>query len=152
MGRPVSTMTLWPALAVLAGAAAGVGTYTFVFAEGGSYLTDDAAACANCHVMRDHYDAWAKSAHRAVATCNDCHTPHDRLGAKLWTKARNGFNHSLAFTTGRFEEPIRITPRNLGVAEAACRACHGDIVAAIDAMPREPVSCVRCHRGVGHAQ
>ena len=143
-------MVAGPALALMVGAAAGVGTFTFAYARGGSYLTDDPAACANCHVMREHFDAWVKSTHRAVATCNDCHTPRDGLVAKMRTKARNGFHHSLAFTTGNFPEPIRITPRNLAIVEAACRDCHGDVVQAIDANPQEPLSCVRCHAGVGH--
>jgi cytochrome c nitrite reductase small subunit len=141
-----------PVLAILLGAAAGVGTFTFAYAQGGSYMTNDPAACANCHVMREHFEAWVKSTHRAVATCNDCHTPHDGLVGKLRTKAVNGFNHSLAFTTGNFHEPIRITPRNRAIVEGACRHCHGEVVQAIDANPSEPVSCVRCHAGVGHAR
>ena len=48
-----------------------VGGYTFIYAKGYSYLTNDPAACANCHVMEDHYRAWMKSSHRAVAACND---------------------------------------------------------------------------------
>ena len=31
---------------------------------GASYLTDDPAACANCHVMQEHFDAWPRSSHR----------------------------------------------------------------------------------------
>ena len=62
-------------LGVVIGVAVGIGAYTFVYARGWSYLTDDPAACANCHVMREQFDGWLKSSHRAVATCNDCHTP-----------------------------------------------------------------------------
>lgn len=136
---------------VLLGAAAGLGAYTFIYAEGASYMTNDASACANCHVMQDHYDAWRKSSHHAVAVCNDCHAPHDFFG-KYQTKAINGFNHSLAFTTGRFPEPIQITERNLRITEAACRHCHQDIVQAIDTVhrPEGTLSCVRCHSSVGH--
>jgi cytochrome c nitrite reductase small subunit len=36
----------------------GVGGYTFAYAKGASYLTNDPAACANCHVMENHYRAW----------------------------------------------------------------------------------------------
>ena len=108
-----------------------VGGYTFIYARGYSYLTNDPAACANCHVMENHYRAWMKSSHRAVAVCNDCHTPPG-LVPKYATKAINGFNHSLAFTTGRFPEPLRITPRNSEVTEKACRKCHEDIVNAIE--------------------
>ena len=116
-----------------------------------SYLTNDPAACANCHVMRDQYDGWQRSSHRSVAVCNDCHAPHDVIG-KYSTKARNGFWHSFYFTTGTFHEPIRITSRNAAVTEGACRTCHADIVSAIDSSPRhgEALSCVSCHRNVGH--
>ena len=142
-----TTITL--ALGVAAGLAAGLGGYTFVYARGASYLTNDPAACANCHVMQEHHDAWVRSSHRAVAVCNDCHTPHNVVG-KYAVKASNGFWHSFAFTTGRFPDPLRIKPGNLRVAEAACRRCHGDIVEAIDAGSSRPSQCVSCHRGVGH--
>ncbi len=139
-------------LAVLIGTAGGLGTYTFLYAQGASYLSNDANACANCHIMQSNLDAWAKSSHRAVASCNDCHAPHGSLLGKLWVKGKNGFNHSLAFTTGRFPEPIRITDANLAVTEATCRSCHESIVQAIDTAPRgDPaMSCIRCHRDVGH--
>lgn len=130
-----------------------VGGYTFIYAKGHSYLTNDPAACANCHVMEDHYRAWMKSSHRAVAVCNDCHTPPG-FAAKYTTKAINGFNHSLAFTTGRFPEPLRITPRNASVTEKACRKCHQDIVDAIEGPEPETnrLSCIRCHSTVGHLE
>ena len=40
--------------------------------------------------MREHFDAWTRASHRAVATCNDCHTPPGLI-PKHVTKARNGF-------------------------------------------------------------
>ncbi len=137
-------------LAVAVGVAAGIGGYTFVYARGASYLTNDPAACANCHVMREQYDAWRKSSHRAVAVCNDCHTPH-ALAGKYATKGLNGFWHSFFFTTGLFPEPIRITPRNRAVAEAACRRCHAETVDQMTGVHgRGDVECLRCHRSVGH--
>ena len=140
-------------LAALSGAGLGVGAYTFVYARGSSYLTNDPLACANCHVMQGHFDAWVKSSHHAVAVCNDCHTPHDVIG-KYFTKGLNGFNHSLAFTTGRFPEAIQITGRNREITEQACRYCHAEIVHAIDREPRagQALSCLRCHAEVGHAE
>ena len=138
-------------VALAIGVAVGLGAYTFVYARGASYLTNDPNACVNCHVMREQFDGWIVSSHRAVAVCNDCHAPHDPVG-KYVTKAINGFWHSVAFTTARFHEPIEIGARNRTVTEGACRHCHAEIVEAIDARPRrdEPIDCIRCHRSVGH--
>jgi cytochrome c nitrite reductase small subunit len=152
VNRPAVTVVT----AALAGVAAGVGGFTFVYARGASYFTNDARACTNCHVMNEQYAGWGKGSHRSVATCNDCHTPPGAV-PKYWTKAQNGFWHSFAFTTGRFPEPIRITPRNRAVTEKACRHCHGDVVQQMDggACPhsaRGPVSCLRCHASVGHLE
>lgn len=136
---------------VLFGGLIGLGAFTFVYADGASYMSSDARPCANCHVMRAQYEAWQKSSHREVAACNDCHAPHSSLAAKLAVKGLNGFNHSLAFTTGRFPEPIRITDFNRDVTEGACRHCHDAMVHAIDPVPEEEeLSCVRCHVDVGH--
>jgi cytochrome c nitrite reductase small subunit len=133
------------------GLAAGLGTYTFVYARGWSYLTNDPAACANCHIMGEQLLGWMHSSHRSVAVCNDCHTPPGLVG-KYWTKAQNGFWHSFYFTLGGFPEPIRITPHNRAITERACRSCHQAVVEAIEGPhgrgPR--LECVRCHGAVGH--
>jgi cytochrome c nitrite reductase small subunit len=103
--------------------------------------------------MGEHFAAWMKSSHRQVAVCNDCHTPHSFVG-KYVTKASNGFWHSFYFTTGRYPDPLRITPRNHEVTEGACRHCHDEIVASIEhdaaGDTGERLSCVRCHATVGH--
>jgi len=138
-------------LSAAIGLAVGIGGYTFVYAKGASYLTNDPAACANCHVMREYYDAWVKSSHRAVAVCNDCHTPAGFVG-KYSTKASNGFWHSFAFTSGRFPDPLRIKPHNYAIAEGACQMCHLSIVQAIEGPHRTEtqLGCIRCHGAVGH--
>jgi cytochrome c nitrite reductase small subunit len=138
-------------LATALGISAGVGGYAFVYAQGWSYLTNDPAACANCHVMRDHYDAWRKSSHHAVAVCNDCHTPSNPV-RKYLVKGENGFHHSLAFTTGEYPSNIRARPASRDVVEGQCRHCHADIVQAMagpHASGRE-ISCVKCHDSEGH--
>jgi cytochrome c nitrite reductase small subunit len=140
--------------AAAAGLFFGVGGFTFAYGRGAAYLTNDPGACANCHVMREQFDGWTRSSHHAAATCNDCHTPHDFAG-KWFTKALNGWNHSFAFTTGRFEEPIRIGPRNRAITEAACRSCHARLTESIDFAGQtgaaKPLSCLKCHWNVGHA-
>ena len=139
-------------LGIAIGIMAGIGGYTFIYAKGYSYMTNNPGACANCHVMQDYYDGWIKSSHRAVAVCNDCHTPPG-LVAKYVTKASNGFWHSFYFTTGNYPEPLRITRRNHEVTEQACRKCHQEIVETIEGSHLQEVgelSCVRCHSTVGH--
>jgi cytochrome c nitrite reductase small subunit len=137
-------------LAALLGIGAGLGGYTFLYAHGASYMTNDPAACANCHVMEKQYSAWMKSSHRAVAVCNDCHTPPG-LVPKYVTKASNGFWHSFYFTTGGYPENILIRPRNVKVAEKACRKCHQAIVDAIESHGDQgDTNCLRCHADVGH--
>lgn len=135
------------------GLAVGVGLFTFTYAKGYSYLSNDAVSCANCHVMQEQYDGWQKSSHHTAATCNDCHTPPDTIG-KYYTKASNGFWHSYYFTFGGFHEPIQIKGHNLAVTEQSCRTCHQNMVESITVShsleAREEVSCIRCHRNVGH--
>jgi len=140
-------------LGLLFGVFSGLSAFTFGYGEGAAYLSDDPAACANCHVMRGHLDSWLQSSHKNVATCNDCHLSPHSLG-KWVTKADNGFFHSLAFTTGDFPDPIRIKPRNRRVTQTACLGCHAEFVhALLPTRPGEEVPlCVHCHRDVGHAQ
>lgn len=139
---------IWSLLGIIVG----VGAFTFIYADGASYLSDRPQSCANCHVMQTNLEAWNKSSHHAVATCNDCHAPHDNVLHKWMVKGVNGFNHSLAFTTGRFPEPIRITAFNREVTEQTCRYCHQEMVHQIEPQPEQlkPLSCMRCHADVGH--
>lgn len=141
--------------AILLGLSLGIGAYTFVYAKGYSYLTNDPAACANCHIMKDHFAAWQRSSHHAVAVCNDCHTPAGLI-PKYITKAQNGFWHSFYFTTGGFPDPLRITPRNHDITEMACRKCHTEMTSSIDSahnnLGKGALSCTKCHNEVGHLE
>ena len=136
------------------GAALGLGAYTFTYAKGWAYMTDDPRACANCHIMNEQYDGWIKSSHRSVAVCNDCHVPANIIG-KYATKARNGFWHSYYFTTGSFPEPIRALPGSRAIAEVNCRRCHEPVVEAMGTPTHSgsrDISCIRCHGSVGHLE
>ena len=148
----------WLLLLIGVGVFLGLSGYTFYYAQGASYLSNDPRACVNCHVMREQYDSWTKSSHHAVATCNDCHIPHE-LPGKLLVKMENGYVHSAAFTFQNFHEPIRIRPRTVRVLENNCLHCHGDFVshlleqdvAAGPSGGEVGRSCVGCHLTVGHA-
>ncbi|MBN2135900.1 MAG: cytochrome c nitrite reductase small subunit [Acidobacteria bacterium] len=144
------TFKFWISLFI--GLIAGIGFYTFIYAKGFSYLSDDPSSCANCHVMNEQYDAWIKSSHHAVAVCNDCHTPEGFI-PKYTVKGLNGFNHSWAFTTGWYEDPIQIKDMNRQVTENACRKCHEDFTIMVDrysTKTNNAVQCLDCHSSVGH--
>ena len=142
---------VWIALVGLFGLAAGIGIYTFSYAQGLSYMSNDPKACLNCHVMRDVYEGWNHGSHKAVATCNDCHIPHSLI-PKYIAKGLNGWNHSSAFTTGNFPEPIRIKKFNRNVLEHNCINCHGEMVDLISHKDtNEPTDCLKCHSDVGHS-
>ncbi len=138
-----------PALivAALIGTAVGLGGFAFAYARGTSYFGNDPATCANCHVMTGHYDGWQKSSHHGFATCNDCHTP-SWSAAKLFTKASNGYHHSVAFTVGGFPDVIRARAETREVIEGQCRHCHADMVLSMTS--GGDLSCIRCHESTGH--
>ncbi len=146
-------MRLWLGLKIAVFAAlailVGLGVFTFIYARGGSYFSDTPQACVNCHIMNDVYNSWSRSSHQAVATCNACHVPHDFFG-KWLSKARNGFNHSVAFTLQSFPEPIRISVANQQILQANCIDCHSVIVSEIVHQANLDRACFTCHRGVGH--
>lgn len=144
--------TFWLLVAGLAGGIIGLGIFTFAYAEGASYLSDDPAACVNCHVMREVYDGWNHGSHKAFAGCNDCHTPRT-FPRKYIIKGINGWNHSVAFTLNNFHEPIQITDLNRDVALENCLYCHGDLTVGMShAGSDDPTDCLVCHAGVGHGR
>lgn len=140
------------ALAAGLGVMAGMGIFAFDYAEGSSYLSNDPAACVNCHIMRDQFDAWQKSPHHAAATCNDCHVPQNFIG-KYATKMDQGYRHSKGFTLQDFHEPIQITQGSLRVVETNCVRCHEALTSEIRGhgwSEVEGMSCTSCHAGIGH--
>jgi cytochrome c nitrite reductase small subunit len=140
-------------LSALTGLMLGLGYYTWTYAEGGSYFSNDPKACANCHIMRDYFDSWQKSPHHARAACNDCHTPRNFV-PKYLSKGENGFRHSWKFTFQNFVEPLHITQANLDNLQANCISCHEELTAGIAGRTQHGNSkektCMHCHAGVGH--
>ena len=141
-------------LASIVGILLGIGGYTFLYAEGFSYMSDDPEVCINCHIMQPQYDSWQKSSHHAVAVCVDCHLPHNFIG-KYTAKGVNGWHHSKAFTMQNFHEPIMIKAPNARILQDNCLTCHDDIVHELVSGvngPAEEVRCVHCHVTVGHGE
>ncbi|MDO5626773.1 MAG: cytochrome c nitrite reductase small subunit [Mobilicoccus sp.] len=139
-------------LSAVIGSLIGLGMFTFGYANGWAYFGSDPATCAQCHAMDEQYDGWLKGSHTNVATCNDCHAPHDNIVHKYINKAENGFWHSFKFTTGDYPLKIQIRDHNKKIAEDSCLYCHGNLVEGISATRShdQQISCIQCHSEVGH--
>ena len=128
----------------------GMSIFTFTQAEGQSYFSDNPSSCVNCHVMQDQFDAWGHSSHANVATCNDCHSPHNNIVNQYFAKAVNGFNHSAAFTLNTYDEVITIKEFNVEIVNDNCTYCHADLVHSIADDQDDSLRCTACHAGIGH--
>ena len=151
--RAAAPALLWT-MVVFSGLFAGVGAYTFRYANGLSYFSADPRACMNCHIMRPQFDAWQKASHHTAATCIECHLPHD-LVPKYIAKAENGYRHSKEFTAGTFAEPIVVKARGREILQQNCVRCHAALIAETNPQAEQDSSqsdCVRCHSGVGHGE
>ena len=140
-------------LSVMIGLFIGIGSYTFIYAKGFSYLTKEPDACANCHVMWNEHDSWHKGSHHNSAVCIDCHLPHAFV-PKYFEKARTGLHDSVAFTLQNFHEPIMMkNPENSRILQDSCLRCHTDMVqnmASVRNIDDDVKTCVHCHRRAGH--
>jgi cytochrome c nitrite reductase small subunit len=139
-------------LSILLGISFGLGVYTFIYAKGFSYLSDNPQACRSCHVMNKVFEDWMKGGHQHVAGCNDCHVPAGFIG-KMLIKSINGFNHSFAFTFLNVPIAIRPTSGSSRVVQDNCIRCHGGMATHAIGGPGggdEPLQCVTCHREAGH--
>ncbi|MCX7834859.1 MAG: cytochrome c nitrite reductase small subunit [bacterium] len=150
----VSTIPRWfiLSIAILLGIFLGASIYTFLYAKGYSYLSNQPETCTNCHIMREHFDGWQKAVHHTVATCNDCHVPISPI-KKMYAKAEHGFRHSYAFTTQNFHEPIQMKISSEQIVLRNCIRCHFDMVNDIHPQfqsRKEKLDCLHCHRSVGH--
>lgn len=147
-----------PVLCLL-GFAAGLGAVIFWESKAWSYLFDDPETCINCHIMIPQYTTWQHSAHARVATCNDCHVPHDNLANMYYFKARDGMRHAALFTLRLEAQSIRITPPSEGVVQMNCVRCHTGLNSEVHtALTRKQVEsgegkyCWSCHREVPHGR
>lgn len=141
-------------LSIVVGILIGLGSFTFYYGEGLSYMSKDPKACVNCHIMQPQYDSWQKASHHTAATCVQCHLPYE-FPDKYISKAENGYNHSKAFTLQNFPEPIVITEKNSRTLQQNCLTCHNNMVENLthgSTTADNAVSCVKCHRGVGHGE
>lgn len=139
---------------VALGVLAGVGAYTFSYAEGLSYFSTDPRACVNCHIMQRQYDSWQQASHHSVAVCVDCHLPQSFI-PKYFAKAENGWRHGKLFTTGGFREPIEVQAAGREILQANCVRCHAALTAEMVSARHgradtNDLACTHCHASAGH--
>ncbi len=151
--RPASRWRAAAALGALFGSLLAAVGFTAHYAKATAYLSDDPAACINCHVMNDQYSAWVGGPHHARATCNDCHVPHDSVLHKYAVKAEHGYRHSKGFTFQDFHEPIQMTPSSRQVVNDNCVRCHESMTHDIRTLAQlrageggaGALECTHCH-------
>lgn len=146
--------------------ACGVALIMFVYlinaSQALSYLSTDPKACINCHVMHTQYATWQHSSHAMRATCVECHLPRDTMVNKYMAKARDGWNHSVAFTLNTYGQNILISDDGADRVQANCISCHARLTAVIisnadryhdfTGVVSEDRKCWDCHRDVPHGQ
>ena len=146
----------WRVLAIIiTGVIVGGGALTLYMLRAHTYLTDDPAACVNCHIMGPYYATWFHSSHSRNATCNDCHVPHENAVKKWVFKGMDGMRHVAVFLTHGEKDVVRANGESSEVIMNNCIRCHGDYAeVAINATSNphkdNSLSCVSCHSGVGH--
>jgi len=143
----------WRAPCFLAlGACAGLGLFVAHISRALSYMSDAPETCMNCHVMTTEYVTWQHSSHAAVATCNDCHVPHDGFLSHYGFKAKDGLWHATVFTMRWEPQAIRLSQGAVPVVEANCRRCHAAVIeeVSLSAHSSGDLRCWDCHREVPH--
>ena len=135
--------------------------YVLYISKALSYLSADPKACINCHVMNTEYATWQHSSHAREATCVECHLPTDGFVKKYMSKARDGWNHSVAFTFNTYDPAIKISEDGARRVQENCISCHKSIVSTLVANTDkyhnfdEPYvengrKCWSCHTSVPH--
>jgi len=145
---------------VLVGIGVGLLLLTLHLARATSYLSDDPATCVNCHVMAPYYATWERGSHGRVATCNDCHIPHDNIINSYLFKATDGMRHSYVFTFRLEPQVIRIKQAGKDAVQQNCIRCHQNLIHPISlraisgqSIQREGDGyCWDCHRETPHGR
>jgi cytochrome c nitrite reductase small subunit len=158
-GSAASVAWIGVLLTILLGMGLGFTVLVFRVSRAHSYLYDNPTTCVNCHVMAPQYATWFHSRHRPVATCNDCHVPHDNPVRHYAFKASDGMRHAFMFTFRLEPQVIRIHEAGQRVVQENCVRCHGATVHATqlamvsgDAGTGQGLRCWDCHRETPHGR
>lgn len=150
----------------------GMLAYVMIISEGASYLSDDPAACINCHIMTPEYATWQKSSHGRDTVCNDCHVPHDSVISKYYFKAMDGLRHATIFTLNLEPQVMIAREESREVIQHNCVRCHEQVLSGVlepgegegiklvstgrtaVTLPHSDLgrACTDCHREVPHGR
>lgn len=138
----------------------GIGFYTMYVSKFHSYLSDSPEACVNCHIMTPQYTTWSKSSHHNVASCNDCHVPHNNVLNKYYFKAKDGLRHATLFTFRMERQVIQIQDESAEVVQKNCERCHSQTLESVKKCTKEEGKlkenderkCWECHRETPHGR
>ncbi len=146
---------------IAGGILAGLGIYTIYMSRAHSYLSDDPAACVNCHIMTPYYQSWDNSSHALWATCNDCHVPHENIAEKYAFKAMDGLYHAAVFSVKGEPQVIRPRDASYEVIMNNCIRCHTQLntefvktgmISYTDVKEGKGKACWDCHTQVPHTK
>lgn len=137
--------------------------YMVYISKAWSYLSKDPKACINCHVMNTQYATWQHSSHARDVTCVECHLPTDGFISKYMAKARDGFNHTVAFTFDTYDHAIKISDDGAKRVQNNCISCHKSLTSTLagnankyhnfdDENIANGRKCWSCHTEVPHGK
>jgi len=138
----------------------GLSFYTLYLSKASSYLSDNPQTCINCHVMVPQFATWNHSSHREIATCNDCHVPHNNAFAHYYFKVKDGLRHATIFTLRAEPQVIHIKEAGIEVVQQNCVRCHEQLLLTAQQQinhkgfhsERESRLCWECHRETPHGR
>ncbi len=147
------------AVLLLLGLFTGLSALVFHVSRASSYLGEAPETCVNCHIMAPQYATWERGSHARVATCNDCHVPHDSLMRKYAFKASDGIRHATIFTLRREPQVIRVHEAGIQVVQENCIRCHQQQFHQVRDQPLNNSKhqfgdrlCWECHRETPHGR
>ena len=146
------------AVLIIAAIFMGLGFFLLYISNASSYLSDKPETCINCHVMFPQYASWTHSSHGTVATCNDCHVPHNNVFNKYFFKAKDGLRHATVFTMRAEPQAIRIKEAGKYVVQENCKRCHEELISMVSLIEVNADNCLKgegklcweCHRETPH--
>ncbi len=116
--------------AAAAGLALGIGAYAFHAAKGTSYLGNDPATCANCHVMQGHYAGWLAAWRTEIARSPALQELETLQRAAQWRLDIVAAENSMGFHAP--QEMARILAESIDLSrqcESKARLLAGGVVA-----------------------